>query len=173
MMGILKCEKCLFLRLNEATNEISALGENRIFRNSNYLSVPLHPPAIDAAIVAPLKWFVDAFGASVFPVEPRVALLVHESSNGCSPAFNRPRSFSRRFLRVKSISDAVADTCACDVRPAHGGVMLSRDVEKNPCCDILWPNCGRFIIFAFVLSAPEKLMFEWQSTSRHIHTQRE
>lgn len=101
----------------------------------------------------------------VLAIEPRTPPpRFHESSSGCSPHFNRPRSFVRRFFRDKSISDAVTDMCVCDVRTvAHGvGDMLSRDDEKNPCCDILWPNCGRFII-AFALSVPA---IGWHKTGK-------
>lgn len=126
-------------------------------------SVPLQPPTVPVAPAAPtptppalLKWLLDAFVANVLAIEPRAPVRFHESSNGCSPPFSRPRSFVRRFFRDKSISDAVADTCVCVVRVAHGGDMLSRDVEKNPCCEMLWPNCGRFII-AFALTIPTNM----------------
>lgn len=66
-------------------------------------------------------------------------------SNGWSPLFNRPCDF-RRFFRDRSISDAVADTWECDVRVAQGGDILSREDEKKPCCDMLWPKCGRGIL---------------------------
>lgn len=117
--------------------------------NVHYLSVPLHP---GAPIVLP-RWLLDAIVPNVFAIEPRVPVRFHVSSNGCSPGFRRARSF-RRFFRDKSISEAVAETCVCEAVVTHGGDILSLDIEKNPCCDILWPNCGRFIlIFEFITPA--------------------
>lgn len=128
-----------------------------------YLSVPLHPAA---PAVLP-KWLVDAVVPNVLAVEPLVPVRFQESNNGCSPGF-RPRSF-RLFFRDRSISEAVADTCVCDAVVTHGGDILSLDVEKNPCWDILWPNCGRFMIsFEFIIPAKMQMLLLHGATQYEI-----
>lgn len=90
------------------------------------------------------RWLVEARVAPVAVVpafDSRGPVRLQEPSSGWSPDLSLLRSRFRSF-RDRSISEVVADTWECSGRDVPDADRLSRDDEKNPCCEMLWPSWG-------------------------------